>query len=88
MSSTPMDDLDRKRAMKERGITQLQVARALGVDQGLVSHVVNETKMTAGGTKSRRIMEHIAELLGLPVTHVFPAYERRKAQPPFGGKAA
>lgn len=83
----PMNAMARKNAVRLAGLTQKQIAEAVGVDQGMVCHVLNGNKGWQG-PKGRRIMEFIAERLGLPVTTVFPFSERRKRPFAEEGKAA
>lgn len=71
-----MDVMARKNALRRRGIFQTDIAKGCGVDQGLVSCVLAETKH---GPKARMVMEYIASQLNLPVEIVFPNYERRRA---------
>jgi hypothetical protein len=76
----PMDSFARKAALRKMGVYQTHIAKALEVDQGMVSHVLNGTKGWQGA-KGRQIMVYISDLLQLPLGVVFPHAERRKSRP-------
>jgi len=63
-----MTPLQRQFALKERGITQHQLARDLGVHDVSVSDVI------LGRRVSDRIMRGIAAAIGKDVRSVFPQY--------------
>lgn len=62
-----MDALDISYRLKRLGKTQTQIARDLGVRQGVVSNVIHD-RVTAHGVAS-----YIAELLGMQVDELWPA---------------
>lgn len=61
---------DRKAELARRGLSNRQIAKDLGVDESLVSHVIAGRRLT--GDDARRVMELIAEKLGTPVEVAFP----------------
>lgn len=61
-----MDALDISYRLKRLGKTQSQIARDLGVRQGVVSNVIHD-RATAHGVAS-----YIAELLGMRVEELWP----------------
>jgi transcriptional regulator with XRE-family HTH domain len=77
----PMDPFTRRQAVKASGLTQIQIATVLDVDQGLVSRVIAGQR-SGRGKQAWRIMHHIAAHLKLPLATVFPEAERRR---PFVG---
>jgi transcriptional regulator with XRE-family HTH domain len=79
----------RKMVLKRLGITNLAIAEALRVDPSLVSHVLAGRRTQ--GPQGRRVMEHIAKIVGAPLDVVFPGSERRHGpgpRDPFPGKVA
>jgi len=66
-----MTPLERQFALKKRGITQKQVAEAIGVSPISVSDVIR------GQRVSDRIMRGIAAAIGKDVRQVFPQYYLR-----------
>lgn len=62
-----MDALDISYRLKRLGKTQTQIARDLGVRQGVVSNVIHD-RVTAHG-----VATYIAELLGMRVDELWPA---------------
>jgi lambda repressor-like predicted transcriptional regulator len=62
-----MDALDISYRLKRLGKTQTQIARDLGVRQGVVSNVIHD-RVTAYG-----VATYIAELLGMRVDELWPA---------------
>ncbi len=67
----PYTPIDRKVALMKAEVTQVQVAKELGLpDAGLVSQVVSGRKVNSPA--GRRIAEKIAEHIGDPVDVVFP----------------
>ena len=74
--NVPMDPARRHAAMRKAGLTMPAVAQAVGADPSHVYRVVYDQKH---GALARDIMAYIAQKLNLPVEHVFPNYERRKA---------
>jgi transcriptional regulator with XRE-family HTH domain len=61
---------DRKAALYRRGKTGMDVARALDVDNGLVSHVLAGRRLS--GPDAQRVMIYLAGLFGMPVDEAFP----------------
>lgn len=64
--SLNMDALDISYRLKRLGKTQSEIARDLGVRQGVVSNVIHD-RATAHGVAS-----YIAGLLGMPVEELWP----------------
>lgn len=64
----------RQYLLKDRGITQKQIALELGISEMSVSDEVN------GKARSHRIRCKIAEIVGMPVDTVFPDYYGRPPQ--------
>ena len=62
-----MDALDINYRLKRLGKTQTEIARDLGVRQGVVSNVIHD-RATAHG-----VATYIAELLGMRVDELWPA---------------
>lgn len=58
---------DIKAAMRKNGVKPSDLARHLGVSQMSVSNTLR------GRTKSRRIAEAIAKVVGRPVAEIWPA---------------
>ena len=58
----------RQMLLKEKGITQKQIANEEGVSEMSISKEMND------GNVSDRLRRAIAKKLGLPVAKVFPAY--------------
>lgn len=71
-----LDELSIKAELRKRKVYQTEIARACGVSQPTVSYVI---RGEMHGAKAREIMLCIASHLSLPVTELFPQYERRKA---------
>lgn len=69
--------IDRKDALYRARIASADIARELGVSEALVSLVIAGKRIS--GPQSRRVMARLAELLGVPVTVLFPGVERRQA---------
>lgn len=67
MSITPVD---RKILLMKAGKSQVDVADECGVDPSLVTHVIAGRKLTSPA--AQKVMEHIAQLAGLPIAEVFP----------------
>lgn len=63
----PMSPLDRKVALLRREKTVTEIANELGVTISHVSQVIN------GKRRSPRVEHAVAELIGKPVTQVFPS---------------
>ena len=63
----------RQYLLKEKQVTQKQIAQELDVSEMAVSYEINDIQ------KSHRIRQAIAKKIGLPVTKVFPEYY---SQPP------
>ncbi|MFE1574410.1 helix-turn-helix domain-containing protein [Comamonas odontotermitis] len=61
-----MDAIDISYRLKRLGKTQTQIARDLGVRQGVVSNVIHD-RATA-----YRVASHIASLLGMRVEELWP----------------
>ena len=61
-----MDALDISYRLKRLGKTQVQIARDLGIRQGVVSNVIHD-RVTAHG-----VATYIAELLGMRVDELWP----------------
>jgi hypothetical protein len=61
---------DRKAELTRQGIANRRIAKALAVDESLVSHVIAGRRLT--GEDARRVMDFIAEKLGTPVEMAFP----------------
>ncbi len=79
----------RKMVLQRLGITYLAIAKELRVDPSLVSHVVAGRRTQ--GPQGRRVMEHIAQIIGAPLEEVFPGAERRRGpgpRAPFEGSEA
>ncbi|MCW5223501.1 transcriptional regulator [Verminephrobacter aporrectodeae subsp. tuberculatae] len=55
-----------KAAIRMQGTTPAAIADSLGVSRSMVSHVIS------GAAKSARIADHIARLVGKPVTVLWP----------------
>jgi transcriptional regulator with XRE-family HTH domain len=70
----------RKMVLKRLGITNLAIATDLKVDPSLVSHVLAGRRTQ--GPQGRRVMEHIANIIGAPLETVFPGAERRRGPGP------
>ena len=70
----PLNEFTRRFALKQRGITQAQIAEATGFTQGHVSQVI------AGRYRTWPVLTYISEILGLPLEIVFPGAERRKTE--------
>ena len=85
----PFSRLDRKVALTRLSVTNQDIAAALGVHASLVSHVIAGRRWE--GKDGRRVMQHVADLIGAPVGEVFPGWDRRRGadrRDPFGSKAA
>lgn len=80
----PMAPLDRKVALIRLRVSHQEIAAACGVDRSLISHVVAARRTT--GEDARRVMQWIADRLGLPLAVVFP--ETLAAGGPDGGPEA
>lgn len=70
----------RKMVLKRLGITYQAIAQELRVDPSLVSHVIAGRRTQ--GPQGRRVMAHIAQIIGAPMEEVFPGSERRKGPGP------
>jgi transcriptional regulator with XRE-family HTH domain len=68
--------LDRKMALRTLNISGRQIGRECGVDASLVSHVIAGRRWM--GSPARRVMQHMAELIGAPMDDLFPGHDRRK----------
>ena len=55
------------RLLRKKGYTQIRIARELGVSHPAVHYIIY------GKSKSRRIQERIAEIIGRPMEQVFKA---------------
>ena len=55
-------------ALRDINTTQREIAIVLGVSNTTISQVIKKR------TTSRRIMDHISNLLGKPTQQVFPEY--------------
>ena len=55
------------RLLRKKGYTQIRIARELGVSHPAVHYIIY------GKSKSRRIQERIAEIIGRPMDQVFKA---------------
>jgi transcriptional regulator with XRE-family HTH domain len=73
MGFTP---LERKTALAAKKITQADIAAACQVHPSLVSHVIAGRRWM--GSEGRKVLNYIADQLGLPVEEVFPGSDRRK----------
>jgi Ner family transcriptional regulator len=76
-----LDPLEINYSLKRMGISQSAIARELGVSTGIVSNVVH------GRTTSHFVASHIAHLLGLEISQIWPSqyiYKPRK----FEGKVS
>lgn len=62
-----------KAEVRMRGTTPAAIADELGVSRSLVTHVIN------GTGKSARIAEHLAKLLGKPVSTLWPEAKQRRS---------
>jgi lambda repressor-like predicted transcriptional regulator len=61
-----MDAIDIIYRLRRIGKSQAQLARELGVSSGVVNNVIHD-RITA-----HEVAKHIASLLGIPVTEVWP----------------
>lgn len=71
-----MDALDINYRLKRLGKTQAQIARELGVRQGVVNNVIHD-RVTAHG-----VANYIAELLDMPIEALWPERYRFKPRGP------
>jgi transcriptional regulator with XRE-family HTH domain len=72
----PMNEWEIRAAIKLAGYTQKQIAEDTETTQSVVSMVIRGRQWER--PSGRRIMERIAEIIGVPVHIVFPHSERRK----------
>jgi len=70
-----MTRVDRKVALLRIGKRHTEIARDCGVDLSVVSHVISGKRWT--GPQARKVMQHIANILGMPLDEVFPGWNRR-----------
>ena len=70
---------DRKAALYRSGKTGKQIAVELEVSPELVSAVLAGRR--TDGPDARRVMAHMAELFGVPVTEVFPGSDMVASEP-------
>lgn len=70
--------LDRKVALVTINMNNRMIAETLKVDASLVSHVLAGRRWM--GADSRRIMNFVADKVGIPVAEFFPGSERRKGE--------
>jgi len=68
----------RKAALVEAGITMKQIGDETGTDRFFVSHVMAGRYWSSA--KAHRVMERIAQLIGAPISEVFPGAERRSGK--------
>jgi transcriptional regulator with XRE-family HTH domain len=68
--------LDRKMALRTLNISGRQIGRECGVDASLVSHVIAGRRWM--GSPARRVMQHMADIIGAPMDDLFPGHDRRK----------
>lgn len=68
--------MERRDAIAESGIKQLEVARVLDVHPSLVSRVIQGERFE--GVGARKVMRYFANILSVPVNMLFPEYERRR----------
>ena len=61
-----MDGIDISYRLKRLGMTQTQIARDLGVRQGVVSNVIHDRATDHG------VASHIAKLLGMEIGELWP----------------
>jgi transcriptional regulator with XRE-family HTH domain len=61
---------DRKAELVRRGVTQRDIAEAVGCSEVQVHKVIVGKR--AEGPAAQKVMRHIAELLGMAVEDVFP----------------
>ena len=61
--------------LKLEGRTQRSLAKELGVTHGCVNNVIH------GRIRSRTVATAIAAVLRLPVSHVFPDYDKPSIKP-------
>ncbi len=76
VTACPMDALDISYRLKRLGKTQAQIARELGVRQGVVSNVIHN-RATAHG-----VATYIADLLEMRVEDLWPERYRFKPRVP------
>ena len=76
VTACPMDAIDISYRLKRLGKTQSQIARELGVRQGVVSNVIHN-RATAHGVAS-----YIADLLEMRVEDLWPERYRFKPRVP------
>ena len=66
----PITAVDRKVLLLKAGVSQMQIAIDCGVDPTIVTHVMAGRFLTS--PRGRKVVEHIAQLLDMPVEHLFP----------------
>ena len=70
-----MEPIDIQYELKKRKITQVVIAKNIGVSQSAISKVLNKQRI------SNRIMQRIAALIGHDHMDVFPEYYRESQSP-------
>lgn len=67
----------RKHLMLEHSLTGADVARACGVGEHVVSHVLAGTRLNHAGAD--RVMGYLAARFGLPLAELFPTVPPRRS---------